>query len=47
MTENDVIGADDHQTAFKVLVDALLDDVMQMFTFLLLVNHQLFLQLNL
>ena len=47
MAQDDVISADDHETTFKVLADAFFDDVMQLFAFLLLINHQFFLKLNL
>lgn len=47
MAENDVIRTDDHETAFEILVDFLLDDIMQMFPFLLFVDHEFLLQLDL
>ena len=47
VAQNDVISADDHETALEVLADSFLDDVMQLLAFLLLVNHQFFVKLNL
>jgi hypothetical protein len=47
MAQDDMISADDHETTFKVLADTLFDDVMQLFAFLLLINHQFLLKLNL
>lgn len=47
MAKNNVVSADNHKAAFKVLVDFFLDDIVQMFAFLLFVDHELFLQLDL
>ena len=47
MAQNDMIRADDHQATFKILANALFNHVVQLFTFLLLVNHEFLLQLDL
>ena len=47
MTKNDVISADDHKATFEILAYSFLDDIVQLFTFLLFVNHEFLLQLDL
>lgn len=47
MAENDMVGADDHKTALEILTDSFLENIMQLFTFLLFVDHQFLLQLDL
>ena len=47
LAQDDVVGADHHQTALEVLLHLLLENVVQLVTVLFLVDHQLLLQLNL
>jgi hypothetical protein len=47
VTQNDVVGTNGHKVAFEILADFFLDDIVQLFAFLLLVNHEFFLQLDL
>lgn len=47
MTQNDVVGTNYHKAAFEILADFFLDDIVQLFAFLLLANHEFFLQLDL
>lgn len=47
LAQDDVVGADHHQAAVKVLQDLLFEHVVEFVAVLLLVDHQFLLELNL